>query len=69
MQCALCGRTTYAYTGMLNPWYECRECGALYCDRCSRGQAPEEGYATEEDLYQVANLKTCVSCNSGLRRK
>ena len=67
MICDLCGHTTHTYTGMLNPWHQCRECGAQYCDRCSRGQEPDgPSYASPEDLYQVSRSKSCPRCDSPL---
>ena len=70
MRCDLCGRTTMVYTGVLNPWYECSGCGALYCDRCSRGEIPDSpGYASSGDIYRLAKMKVCPQCNSPVYKK
>ena len=69
MQCDLCGRSTYVYTGLLNPWYECAVCGAVYCDRCCSGEEPDDGYVTPEDLYQVSRSHSCPRCDSPLVKK
>ena len=68
MQCDLCGHTTYTYTGLMNPWYECRECGAQFCDKCCKGQESDSGYVSVEDLYQVSRSKSCARCNNPLYR-
>jgi len=69
MECTLCGKSTMVYTGMLNPWHECRNCGALYCDSCSRGQESGAGYVTVEDLYQVSRTKSCPRCDNQIYKK
>lgn len=64
MQCELCPKSTIIYSGYINPWTECSVCGALYCDKCSRGQTPESpGYASPEALYRLSKEKRCPRCD------
>jgi hypothetical protein len=67
MECSGCGHNVRAYLGV-NPWYECPDCGRLFCDACSRGE-PRGGYKypTPEEQYKV-KMKTCPECDKPLRK-
>lgn len=67
MRCAICSRSTYIYTGLLNPWYVCQGCGAEYCDRCSRGDLPS--YVPTERVYAIASRKECPTCGTPITAK
>ena len=71
MICDLCGKKVYFYTGrLLYPWYGCRECGAVYCDRCSKGEMPDSpACASPEQLYQISKQKSCIRCSGSLYKK
>lgn len=69
MICDLCGTKSLIYTGLINPWYECRNCGALYCDPCSSGECENHENVTDEDLYKLSRNKKCPRCNHPVHRK
>lgn len=68
MKCDLCGRTTYVYTGMLNPWFECPSCRAQYCANCSGGNFEGNTYLSDQDAYRLSKLKVCPRCQNPLSK-
>ena len=68
MRCELCGEVSAFYTGLVNPWSECRNCGGKYCHYCTRGQESPSGSAAPEHLYVVAKQRACPRCNHRLTK-